>query len=603
MSHGRTIRPLPEDLQNQIAAGEVVERPASVLKELLENSLDAGASRIQIHIRNGGQSLISVADNGHGIPASELQLAVTRHATSKLATLQDLHHIHSFGFRGEALPSIASVSRFRLSSSQSTGEGASLEILHGQIIQQSPAALPQGTTVEIKDLFANIPARLKFLKQPATEARKCAETVLRLALAHLHVEFELVHADRTIYHFLAGQSLADRLAVAWPESIVSQLHELSMCDNDICVRGLSGHPSTAQGRAERMYLYVNNRPVLDKTLLGAVREAYRGRILGKEYPQAVIFLDIPPDEIDVNVHPAKTEIRFQDERHIFLLVRRALVASLDARLAHSPPSQVHSTSNPVTERETYAPLPLDPAVDTFRPVSSEQHHPYLSQKPDKFSSTKTVAGLFVDEPRFEAQPAVAKTPAHSPALVQQSGQEQTVYLGQIARTYLVLASPDGLRLMDQHAAHERILFDNLQRQSQEPERQALLMPLEIHLHPSQAHIVQELWSQLQSLGFSLELSTPGLLLLRAIPSFLTATQGKEFIEDVLASKPKSMEDLWAVMACKSAIKAGDILDAGEAWTLIEAWQKLEDRHYCPHGRPVEVRWSLADLEKLFKRRP
>lgn len=602
MSSPRAIRLLPEDLQNQIAAGEVVERPASALKELIENSLDANATRIRIQIRDGGQSLIKISDNGHGIAADQLPLALTRHATSKLASLHDLHNIHSFGFRGEALPSIASVSRFRISSSQAMGEGTTIELLHGKQIRQTQSAMPQGTEIEVCDLFANIPARLKFLKQPATEARKCTELVLRMALANLHVDFEFLHGERTVFRFLSGQSLVERLAMAWPGAILNTMSEFDTTEGPLRIAGLVGDPSTAQARADRIYLYVNRRPVQDKTMLSAVREAYRGRILGKEYPQALVFLDVPADEIDVNVHPAKTEIRFQDEGLIFRFVRRAVLASLDVRLASTSGS--FSTPMPGTTPPSQAvtPLPMSLPLENEHAVVREKTPAYMPLDTPKFATTKNVAELFQTEPS-----PVPPLPDPGPPPVTQSSKSVDTtpvhYLGQVAQTYLVLATPDGLSLLDQHAAHERVLFDALRQQGSRGERQPLLMPLEIHLHASQTHLVQEVWTELAELGFSLELKTPQLLLLNATPPLLSPAKAKEFLEDTLASKPKSMNDLWALMACKAAIKAGDVLTTDEALSLLEAWRSLPDRQYCPHGRPVAVSWSIADLEKLFKRRP
>lgn len=601
MSPERSIRLLPEDLQNQIAAGEVVERPASVLKELIENALDADATRIRVQIRDGGQSLIKINDNGHGIAADQMELALTRHATSKLATLHDLHNIHSFGFRGEALPSIASVSRFRLSSALVTGEGSSLEILHGKKIRQTQTAMPQGTEIEVSDLFANIPARLKFLKQPATEARKCAEIVLRMALANPHVDFEFLQGERTVFRFLAGQRLADRLAAAWPETILRVISEFSAAEDGLRISGLAGAPSTAQARADRIYLYVNKRPVQDKTMLSAVREAYRGRILGKEYPQAVIFLDIPADEIDVNVHPAKTEIRFQDESRIFRFVRRSILAGLDAQHAPTPEAFVVPDPTPIPVQQTIASLPVASPREASRATMRESDSGYAVHDVPKFAMTKNAAALYSQEPkleRFSSDPEPKTASAPRPL----ENTDKIHYLGQIAQTYLVLATPEGISLLDQHAAHERVLFDILRQHGARGERQPLLMPLEFHLHPSQTHIVQEVWNELIGLGFSVELKTPHHLFLHAIPPLLSPASAKEFLEDILATKSRSMDDLWAMMACKSAIKAGDALTSSEALALLEAWRVLPDRQYCPHGRPVEIRWSVNDLEKLFKRR-
>ena len=600
MESTRQIRLLPPELQNQIAAGEVVERPASVLKELVENALDAGATRVHVLIRDGGQSCIKVSDNGSGISEDQLELAVTRHATSKLATLTDLNAIRSFGFRGEALPSIASVSRFRMASATRDGEGAVLEVLHGRILEQGRTAMPRGTEVEVSDLFANVPARLKFLKQPATETRKCADLFVRIALANPDVDFELQNGERTMYRFLAGEGLARRLGAIWPRNITEDTHEVHLEDDAMTVRGLVGDPARAQARADRILVWVNGRPVQDRTILSAIREAYRGRILGKEYPQAVLFLDIPPDEVDVNVHPAKTEVRFQDEGEIFRIVRRAVVNALEAGSLQAPLVEQADRLTVVQARPV---LPVTPPASFSAPPSAAQNVPAPESEgdtaerpwPAKFASSTAAMQLFESHPE--------QTPAPPASRQEPMRDEQIRYLGQFADTYLILAGTREITLVDQHAAHERVLFHMLKSQGSRGDRRPLLMPLEIPLHPSQAALVQELWTQLDGLGFSLELNEGHRLLLHAVPALLTPVRAREFIEDALSSKAGSMEDLWAVMACKAAIKAGDTLTGDEALALIESWQGLPDRNYCPHGRPVTIRWNVGDLEKLFKRRP
>jgi len=608
----RPIRVLPPELANQIAAGEVVERPASVLKELVENSLDAGATSIEAAIEGGGQSLILVRDNGSGMPAAELTLAVTRHATSKIADLADLAGILSFGFRGEALPSIASVARLTLTAADpATGEAAAVAVEHGRVVSSGPAALDRGTRVEVRDLFANVPARLKFLKTPATEAKRCAEIFFRLALARPDVRFALTAGGRPIYTLPAGQTLADRLAAAWPPALCEGLLPLDTGPGPLRLSGLVGHPRASQARADRILLYVGGRPVSDRLLLTALREAYSGRLLAREYPLAALFLELPPDEVDVNVHPAKSEVRFRDERAVFGFVRRAV----DAVLARA-----EAEFAPAWERPDRTPGLAEPAADYAAPAGAAAQPRLLPATPplpagEKFATRaafEAEAGRDIPDwlrpqaaspgpssPPPAPEPRANGLPAPPPAALRPG----LTYLGQVAGTYLVLAEAGaGLTLVDQHAAHERVLYAALRREGSRGQSRPLALPRDLALHPAEAERLDRLWPRLKELGFGLARPAPDRLSLTATPANLEPGPALELLRDALSGASGGPEDLWALLSCKAAIKAGTTLARDEALALLEAWLAAEDREYCPHGRPIRVSFTPADLEKLFKRR-
>lgn len=644
----RTITLLPETLRNQIAAGEVVERPSSVLKELVENSLDAGASRIDVALEGGGVARLMVADDGDGIPAEELALAVTRHATSKLKTASDLFAVTSFGFRGEALPSIASVSHLQLvSRAREAGEAARIEVEHGTIVAEGPAALAAGTRVEMRRLFASTPARLKFLRTEATEAKRCQEALMRMALARPDVAFSLTNGGREIFRLPGGQSLSERLGRFWPPQVTEALQEFSRSREGMTARGLAGRPSHAQNRADRMLFYVNGRPVQDRLLMRAARDAYKGRLLSGEYPQVLLFLDLPPEEVDVNVHPSKMEVRFRDEGAVFSLVRWALepVAGAEA-LSETPavygaygaaghagaglpdftaspparepedrggspaasgqgtrglgswggawpaaaPSRLRAYQDfvsPAPARE--APLPITPAAEG-QPGGAEARDadPDSPWPSGRDSSTEQATGGL--------PPTVQ---AGAPRALSREGLE---YLGQVAGTYLVLRQGGGrLVIVDQHAAHERVILENMRRARSAGDSQPLAMPLPLALHPAEAMRLAELEGELREVGFVL-MQEADTLFVRGVPPSLPAGKAVQYLREILDEQADGLTSLWTLLSCKSAIKAGQALAVDEALALLEAWLAAPEREHCPHGRPVVVSFGEGDLERLFKRR-
>ncbi len=607
---------LPPELQNQIAAGEVVERPASVLKELLENSLDAEARRVQVLVDRGGQGLIQIQDDGVGISPQELELAVTRHATSKIQHPDDLFNLHSFGFRGEALPSIASVSRCKLTSAASgQGEAFFIEVDAGRIVGRGPAALARGTRVEVRDLFVNVPARLKFLKTPGTEGKRCQEIFARLALTRLDVHFEYAVGNRSIFSMPPAKDLLLRLKQIWPDAVTDALVPVSHAHNGLRLEGMVSVPHSVQGQADRLLLFVNNRPVQDKLFLRAVRDAYQGRLLTREYPQAALFLTLPPQEVDVNVHPAKAEVRFRDPQEVFSVVRRGVLLALEQvegqQFASGPVSSlcVHADGEPDDSRDRLTehkqgpdwveqkhaghlpfPEPIQrPKFAALREFQREFGHEETGSAIRPVSLTESEASAWTDAIRPESSPE---------SLIAKAGMR---YLGQAADTYLVLAVQDGVVLVDQHAAHERILLHRL-KNSARPAPRGLLPPLELGLHPAQQDRLEDLWTELSALGFQLATPRPGLVQIQGVPEHLEPRQAREFLSAALDGQAADMETLWTMMACKTAIKAGQPLARSEALLLLETWLECPDRAFCPHGRPIMVRLGAAELEKMFKRR-
>ncbi len=670
-SSRRHIRLLSPELSNQIAAGEVVERPASVLKELVENSLDAGASRIEIELEDGGRNLVRVTDDGRGILSDELELAVTRHATSKISGIEDLSHIRSFGFRGEALPSIASVSRFRmvsapLNASGERDEAVSLDVEFGRISRLGPAALACGTVVEVRELFANVPARLKFLKSPATELKRAQDLLYRLVLANVGVGFTLKLGGRVALNVQPDMDLSRRLALIWPPLVVKELHPFRLEQHGMTVHGLTSNPRSSQPRADRMLFFVNGRAVNDRLLLRAARQAYQGRLTSRDYPQIVLFLEIDPEAVDVNVHPAKNEVRFRDEQSVFVTVLNAVTQALNARDAMSGTAAAAMQTPPDDNREqerraAFVPRPLgfwgsvdeerimprpDPlrespsspsasairddendygaAPDSPRAGNADLSHSSAHQSAVSGATLSESAassawipadaqtGLSPDTPRQETflPPEAERTSPSQPAPVNtaagvSSGTDAAGfhYLGQVAETYLVLTRGDTLILLDQHAVHERIMYEKFRSGALAGLSRPLLVPLSLTLHPAEAERFMEIRSTLGELGFSAELAGGGTVCrVTALPPDMAGSDASDFLREALAGKKDDPASLWITHACHSAIRAGQQLTSADALQLLRQWLATEEPDYCPHGRPCAVTLDPKDMEKLFKRR-
>jgi len=625
------IHILPPELADQIAAGEVVERPASVVKELVENALDAGARRVEVDVEAGGRRLIRVADDGSGMAPDEARLALKRHATSKISAAEDLWGLRTFGFRGEALPSIAAVSRLTLStktagSSAGASGGFRLTVEAGVETDAREAGIPDGTQIEVRDLFFNTPARQKFLKSEATESANISEAVLRLGLAHPDVHLRLRTGGRVALDLPPHRDLSERVRAALARRGASVLHEAAGEEGGHRVRAFVAGPDEASATARSTFLFVGGRFVRDRALLHALVAAY-GTILEKgRYPLATLFLDVPGDELDVNVHPQKLEVRFARAQEVYAAVRHVVgqaiarapwlerdparavrvftlppYASSRAGAAVVPAGRavVASPGGVALGRAVQGALPLrarDAAVDTD----------VEKGWPDAAPPAFVTAGE-------RAQPAQSFSPGGREGFFAGLG-----YIGQLHRTYLVCEAEGELVLIDQHAAHERVAFARLQAAHgrRDVRRQRLLFPLPIEVEEGSAAAARES-GLLETLGFEIEPATspttseaPVRLIVRAVPEMLKDADPKPLLRDVLgqladggtaASAAERVDHALATMACHSVVRAGDVLGRQQVMALLSQLDEVDLRSFCPHGRPVLLRMSMTDLERRFGR--
>jgi DNA mismatch repair protein MutL len=579
------IHLLPDEVASQIAAGEVVERPASVVKELLENSLDAGARQITIRIEQSGKSLIEVTDDGLGIPATELTLAVLRHATSKLQSAQELFQIATLGFRGEALASIGSVSHLTLTAhSRDEAVGARIQVDGGRAGAIEPAGAPYGTQVRVENLFFNVPARLKFLKQEATERQQIEALVTRYAVAYPKVRFLLAQDGRTALQTSGNGSAREVLAALYGVEIARQMLEVTLAEEETRISGFTSPVALTRSNRRELTFFVNGRWVQDIALNTALLQAYHTLLMVGRYPLAILFLEIPPEEVDVNVHPAKAEVRFRHSDQIFSTVQRAVRRAL---LAYSPVPQVSASGwhNPDSGRM------IDPAWGMLASTPAMPH-----------------AGDFAPQTELPQQTANGQgQEAEMP-----SGQLPILRLiGQIGATYLVAEGPDGLYLIDQHAAHERVLFERYQKQlSGLIPAQSLLEPALIQLPPHSAQALQEKLPLLGHLGFQVEPFGPETFRVRAVPAFLASGDPaaavrvvvEDFEEDETPLESELEMRLAARICKRMAVKGGQILGVEEQKKLLHDLETCQSPRTCPHGRPTMIHLSVDLLERQFGRR-
>lgn len=602
-----TIRLLPETLVNRIAAGEVVERPASVVKELVENSIDAGARHIDIILRDGGQTLISVDDDGHGMSAEGMTLAVERHATSKLPD-DDLVHIQTLGFRGEALPSIGGVARLSIASrADGADEAWKLTVEGGTKSGPEPVSHAAGTRIEVRDLFYATPARLKFLKTPRTEQNHAVEIVNRLAMAHPDIGFSLSDGTRHLIKLNPAQgelftARLDRLTGIMGRDFADNAMPINAERESITLSGYASLPTLNRGNAAMQFLFVNGRPVRDKLLVGALRGAYRDFLASDRYPLVALFLEVPPDAVDVNVHPAKTEVRFRDAG----LVRGLIVSALKHALAgagHRASTSASNTALGAFQAESTASQPYRQsgfAPSGISPMLSDRNRdyhsplPHLDAAPDaRMASALPDDGGISDQDTDDYPLGVARAQLHE--------------------TYVVAQTGDGIVIVDQHAAHERLVHERIKNalESGGVQRQGLLIPEVVELDgPSVERLVSRA-DELAEMGLVIEAFGEGTIVVRETPALLGEMDIKGMIRDLaddLAEMDEALTlrdrlgDVCASMACHGSVRAGRQLNASEMNALLREMEATPHSGQCSHGRPTYVKLKLHDIEKLFGRR-
>ena len=595
-----SIRRLPPELINRIAAGEVVERPASALKELVENSLDAGAGQVAVRLYAGGLERIEVSDDGCGMTPDEMRVALERHATSKLPG-DAIDRVTSFGFRGEALPSIASVSRLTLETRVRGADGWRIAVDHGQAAGEGPAALPPGTRIRIEGLFDKVPARRKFLRSPRAEYAACLDAVKRLAMARSDVGFTLEHDGRRILTLQPAEA---------PTRVAELLtHELDRHGIGIdCTReglrltGVISLPTFNRGVADQQYLFVNARPVKDRLLVGALRAAYRDLIARDRHPIAALFLDVPLEEVDVNVHPAKTEVRFRDPSAVRGLIVGGLRHALDEESGRSAAREQAAAPVMWTTSAVYD------ANVTRHPRESGGPAAFRKSGIPAFAGMTTVEErLFTEAPAARAEPAVEPVPSYPLGVAR----------GQVAATYIVAEAEDGLVIVDQHAAHERLVLERMRAARANVEgggavaRQALLIPEVVDLDEPDCDRLEGAADELAAMGLDLERFGPTAMLVRTVPAALGRTDVAALLADLAAEiaelgGPLSLRDkldhVAATIACHGSVRAGRILSVAEMNALLREMEVTPRSGQCNHGRPTWVKLGHGEIEKLFGRK-
>ncbi|GAA0483544.1 DNA mismatch repair endonuclease MutL [Parasphingorhabdus litoris] len=605
-----SIRRLPNSLINRIAAGEVVERPASALKELVENAIDAGSSQINIRLEQGGLDLIEVADNGCGMTRDDIALALERHATSKLPD-EAIEMVATLGFRGEALPSIASVSRLTIESRVEGEDGWSRIVNHGEVESDGPAAIPPGTKVRVEQLFAKVPARRKFLRTPRSEYAACVDVVRRLAMARPDIGFALTHENRRAIAVQGGESGPDRVAALTNKELRANSVAVDLVREDVRLSGVAGLPTYNRGVADHQFLFVNGRPVKDRLLVGAVRGAYAEMLARDRHPVVALFIDMPPDLVDVNVHPAKTEVRFREPAMIRGMIVSGLRRALDEggfRAVQRP------AESALANWQTEPPAP-DPQTNIFTaqgPIGGRttiQSQPY----PSAASAVQDNASAFRALNPDELAPLMGRAEEAVEPVPEAISHPLGIARGQVAKTYIVAEAEDGLVIVDQHAAHERLVLERMRKavEGGSVASQALLMAEVVELDENACDRLEARAVELSEFGLELERFGPSAMLVRATPAMLGSGDVKGLITDLAdelgaydeaLSLKERIDHVASTMACHGSVRAGRVLNVAEMNALLREMEVTPHSGQCNHGRPTWVKLAHGDIEKLFGRK-
>jgi len=595
MERNRKIAVLPEAVASKIAAGEVIERPSSIVKELLENAVDAGATDIAIDLRGGGKESIRIADNGSGISPGDVPVAFERHATSKILSVEDLYAVRSFGFRGEALPSIAAVSRVEMATRRRGDvEGTRIVVENGRILEQEAVGCPEGTTITVSRIFDPLPVRRKFLRQDATEQGHCLDTIVRVLLPHRHVRATVTAGDRAVLEVPRTESLRDRIVLLLGSDLRNHLVAVEAEASGMRVAGFASRPDFTRSSTRSMFFYVNGRYVRDVLLSQAVMNAYRNLLEARKYPACALFVELPPDAIDVNVHPAKLEVRFRRPQDVRDLIHRGLAGAL---------AGVRPTAGP------------DAAPGVFRPAAPGRTG--VAEALRRYSLSAGMAAARPSPPSRIREDVPDFGPGPGDLFAQGSAPQQPLrfssldYLGQVDGTYLVFAAPGAMILLDQHAAHERILYEQFLAEAVAGETvsQHTLESVVVELSLRDFALIEENLQALARLGFLLEPFGATALRVRAIPAMLARTDPAEAVRLILADLEvgaapgqRKLEEIIALRVCKAAaVKAGQILSIAEMQAIIRQLERSQSPHTCPHGRPTLIHISAEQLARQFGR--